>query len=113
SDGTNAKERERKSGGPPPAIAGSGWWRENRLQPQDTSGQEGAQIQEGVKHVHGPSVQIPRIVGRNRAQEFNRGESPRMGQALPQIGESEMLPHILALDDEPGKVSLHIDDDPG
>ena len=36
-----------------------------------------------------------------------------MGQAVPQMCESEVLPHILVIDHEPGKVSLHIDDDPG
>src|SRR5437899_10865816 len=36
-----------------------------------------------------------------------------MGQALPQMRESEVLPHSGALDHEPGKVSLRIEDDPG
>src|SRR5207245_7993567 len=70
-------------------------------------------IQEGVEQVHGPPVPIPKIFECNRAEELNRGEIPRMGQALPQIGESEVLPHGLVSDHEPGKVSLHIKEDPG
>ena len=36
-----------------------------------------------------------------------------MGQAVPQMGESEVLPHVHVMDHEPGKVSRYIDDDPG
>src|SRR5437899_3842777 len=36
-----------------------------------------------------------------------------MGQAIPKMFESEVLPHVFAMDHEPGKVSLYIDDDPG
>ena len=35
-----------------------------------------------------------------------------MGQAIPQVGESEVLPHVLVIDHEPGKVYLEIHDDP-
>ena len=38
------------------------------------------EIEEGVKQVHDPSVQVPRIVRCNRAKEFNRSEFPGMGQ---------------------------------
>ena len=36
-----------------------------------------------------------------------------MGQAVPHVVESKVLPHVLAMDHEAGKVSLHIEDDPG
>ena len=36
-----------------------------------------------------------------------------MGQPLPQMVESEVLPHILTIDHESGKVSLHVYEDPG
>src|SRR5207245_2382105 len=36
-----------------------------------------------------------------------------MGQAIPKMFESEVLPHVFAMDHEPGKVSLYIDDDAG
>ena len=36
-----------------------------------------------------------------------------MGQALPQMCESEVLPHGLVMDHEPGKVRLHIEEEPG
>src|SRR5439155_26632752 len=36
-----------------------------------------------------------------------------MGQAVPQMGESEVLPDVHVMDHEPGKVSRYIDDDPG
>src|SRR5207247_5808990 len=58
-------------------------------------------------------VQIPRIVRCNRAEKLNRGECPGIGQALPQIGEPEVLPDVSAMNDEPGKVGLHINNDPG
>src|SRR3989441_7251602 len=36
-----------------------------------------------------------------------------MGQANPQMVESEVLPHVSTADHEAGKVSLRIDDNPG
>src|SRR5207245_11396727 len=42
-------------------------------------------------------------------------EWPGMGQVVPQVRESEVLPHfgaVGAIDHEPGKVILRIDNDP-
>src|SRR5207302_6459065 len=44
---------------------------------------------------------------------FNGGESQGMGQAIPQMCESEVLPHVAAMDHKPVKVSLEIHEDPG
>ena len=106
-EGQDAKPLQRGSGG-----SGSGRCGAPRLQTQDSSRQDRAEIQEGIEEIRGPPVHVPRIVGRESGEEFNRGECPGIGQALPQMFESEVLPYVGALDQKPGKVILEIHADP-